>query len=120
MLKLSRLLGIGAIVRCAFLGLALLSSRSLPHYDTSSYLASDACAHNWPAHAAAQRTANAKAAPPPLLVWDAIYLARIAACGYEYEQYHAFFPGMPGAAVRVKSVVGPAGAQLQSGNALAS
>eukprot|EP01134_Creolimax_fragrantissima_P003690 CFRG3690T1 len=27
--------------------------------------------------------------------WDAVYFVRIAMAGYEYEQFHAFFPGMP-------------------------
>ena len=29
-------------------------------------------------------------------VWDSVFFARIAACGYEYEQFYAFFPALPG------------------------
>ena len=28
-------------------------------------------------------------------VWDSVYYLRIAECGYEYEQTHAFFPLLP-------------------------
>lgn len=28
-------------------------------------------------------------------VWDSVFLTRIAQCGYEYEQFHAFFPLLP-------------------------
>lgn len=30
-----------------------------------------------------------------LAVWDTLFFARIAQCGYEYEQFHAFFPLIP-------------------------
>ena len=29
-------------------------------------------------------------------VWDSVFFSRIALCGYEYEQYYAFFPYLPG------------------------
>ena len=29
-------------------------------------------------------------------VWDSVFFSRIALCGYEYEQYYAFFPFLPG------------------------
>ena len=29
-------------------------------------------------------------------VWDSVFFARIAVCGYEYEQFYAFFPALPG------------------------
>lgn len=28
-------------------------------------------------------------------VWDTVYFERISRCGYEFEQYLAFFPGLP-------------------------
>jgi GPI mannosyltransferase 2 len=34
--------------------------------------------------------------PLTWLVWDTVYFDRIATDGYEYEQYHAFFPLLPG------------------------
>jgi Mannosyltransferase (PIG-V) len=30
-----------------------------------------------------------------LAVWDSVFFVRIAQCGYEYEQFHAFFPLLP-------------------------
>ena len=30
-----------------------------------------------------------------VVVWDSVYYMRIAECGYEYEQTHAFFPALP-------------------------
>lgn len=30
-----------------------------------------------------------------LVVWDGVWFAHIATCGYEYEQSHAFFPLFP-------------------------
>lgn len=30
-----------------------------------------------------------------VVVWDSVYYVRIAECGYEYEQTHAFFPALP-------------------------
>eukprot|EP00727_Mastigamoeba_balamuthi_P014686 m51a1_g9843 hypothetical protein (412) ;mRNA; f:1956182-1957530 len=41
--------------------------------------------------------ASAEGAAPALVRWDALYFARIAARGYEYEHYGAFFPGLPAA-----------------------
>ena len=28
-------------------------------------------------------------------VWDSVFFVRIAQCGYEYEQFYAFFPLLP-------------------------
>ncbi len=30
------------------------------------------------------------------VVWDSVFFNRIALCGYEYEQFYAFFPLLPG------------------------
>ncbi|KAL3159210.1 hypothetical protein ABBQ32_011188 [Trebouxia sp. C0010 RCD-2024] len=31
-----------------------------------------------------------------VFVWDSVFFTRVALCGYEYEQYYAFFPFLPG------------------------
>lgn len=93
MLSLPRLLAVAAAVRAIYLALLIALDAALPDYDTSARLASADCRPGWPVAAAA--------APPQarsgLAVWDAVFFQRIAACGYEYEQFYAFFPGLPGA-----------------------
>eukprot|EP00898_Chlorokybus_atmophyticus_P007668 jgi/Chlat1/7902/Chrsp66S07323 len=38
---------------------------------------------------------HARGVLPSLVKWDGVHFARIARCGYEYEQMFAFFPLMP-------------------------
>ena len=38
-------------------------------------------------------------------MWDTIFYMRIAKCGYEFEQYHAFFPLLP-ALIRAMKYLG--------------
>ena len=38
---------------------------------------------------------NSLAGPASLMVWDSMFLGRIASAGYEYEQFYAFFPLYP-------------------------
>jgi GPI mannosyltransferase 2 len=77
--------------RWALLALGTLSDALWPDYDTSKNLNYRSCDFD---------TISLEA--PPLqraltspVVWDAVYFDRIAQCGYEYEQYYAFFPGIP-------------------------
>ena len=114
--SLARLAGVVAAGRLAFLVLVAALARLLPDYDTSAELTSGDCGRDWPLRAAAAAKASAAAAsassssssssssswtlPPPSpsswgVVWDAVFYHRIAACGYEYEQFAAFFPGLP-------------------------
>lgn len=50
---------------------------------------------------------------PPLGVWDTVYFARVARCGYETDKINAFFPGLPaamragGAALGGEALSGP-------------
>jgi hypothetical protein len=85
-----RLLLLAACIRGAYLAGNLLLSHYIADYDTSASLLSESCDDAWP---------EAVAAAPqqrPWVVWDAVFSHRIAACGYEYEQYVAFFPGFSG------------------------
>jgi hypothetical protein len=85
-----RMLLLAACIRGAYLAGNLLLSHYIADYDTSASLLSESCDDAWP---------EAVAAAPqqrPWVVWDSVFSHRIAACGYEYEQYFAFFPGFSG------------------------
>ncbi len=91
-----RLLAVAALTRGAYLLAVFVLSAQLPSYDTSSALLSDVCADDWPQRQAAAGRGR------PLVVWDAVYFHRVAHCGYEFEQFHAFFPFLPGEAVALQ------------------
>lgn len=42
-----------------------------------------------------------------LAVWDAVFFLRISQCGYEYDKFHAFFPGLPAAMWLLKETGNP-------------
>lgn len=81
--------------RSVILLLTSLLHGSLPDYDTSGELV-DHGACNSAIREVVQSPNCVERAVKGLIVWDSIYFVRIARCGYEYEQYHAFFPGYPG------------------------
>lgn len=90
-----KLVAVAACVRAAYLLMVAVFALLFADYDTSTSILSESCADNWPDQAAsAQRYL-------PAVVWDSIFLNRIAACGYEYEQFFAFYPGVPGELVRL-------------------
>lgn len=97
-MRLGRLLALAAAVRVAYVASLLALDAALPDYDTSSSLLSPDCGAGWPRAAAAVHASPRRASG--LAVWDAVFFHRLAACGYEYEQFYAFFPGLPGAARR--------------------
>jgi hypothetical protein len=84
-----RLVLLAAAVRAAYLVVVAVLAYLLPDYDTSAHLLSEHCADSWPEEAAAAQQYL------PGVVWDSIFFHRIAACGYEYEQFYAFYPGLP-------------------------
>lgn len=92
-----RLLPLAAALRGAYLLLLLGVGWLIADYDTSAGLLSEACDDGWPAAVAAEASSARRPRYAPAVVWDAVFLHRIAACGYEYEQFFAFFPGLPGA-----------------------
>src|SRR5688572_19101139 len=66
-----------ALSRLFILLLGLTSYILIEPYDTSAILNHKIGILQWPAH------------------WDGVYFTRIAAAGYEYEEFHAFFPLYP-------------------------
>lgn len=89
-LSVRRLLLVAAAVRGAYLAATLGVARLLDDYDSSAILLGGGCDDGWP-----ESVAKAQQAVP-WVVWDSVFLHRISACGYEYEQFFAFFPGLPG------------------------
>lgn len=85
-----RLVCLAACARAAYLLLVVGCAHLIRDYDTSASLLSESCADNWPQEAAAAQQYM------PGVVWDSVFLHRVAACGYEYEQFFAFYPGLPG------------------------
>lgn len=86
----TRLVLLAACVRTAYLLLVVGAAHLIRDYDTSASLLSESCADDWPEQAAAAQQYL------PGVVWDSVFLHRVSACGYEYEQFFAFYPGLPG------------------------
>lgn len=97
-LSVRRLLLVAATVRGAYLAATLGVARLLDDYDTSASLLVGGCGDAWPQVAAKAQQSM------PWVVWDSVFLHRISTCGYEYEQFFAFFPGLPGARAAAASV----------------
>ena len=91
-----RVLGLALAIRVAVLAAATLLDAWLPDYDSSSPLAYRTCSDRYvlksdDTHALAEPRGWHKR----LVVWDSVFFMQIAKCGYEYEQFHAFFPLLP-------------------------
>ena len=86
----ARVLLVAAAIRLTYTSIALALSSAFADYDSSGSLLSSNCSSAWPSNVTADAHAE------PLVVWDSVFFQRIAACGYEYEQFFAFFPGLPG------------------------
>ena len=84
-----RIASIAFVSRLAFLGAAVVSDALLDDYDSSAVLNSRPCDVSDPAEQAGIAVNFAD-------VWDTVFYDRISRCGYEYEHYFAFFPGLPG------------------------
>lgn len=76
------------VSRLVFLGAAVLSD-VLDDYDSSAVLNARSCN-------VSDATEHAGFVVNFADVWDTVFYDRISRCGYEYEHYFAFFPGLPG------------------------
>ena len=91
-----RVVALALAARVAVLVAATLLDAWLPDYDSSSLHPHRTCADS-------RYSENTKTYAPPeprswhkrLVVWDSVFFVQIAKCGYEYEQFHAFFPLLP-------------------------
>ncbi len=90
-----RLVLLTHLARGSLLAAATVLDAALPDYDTSKSI----MPVEWGQSAAAGSTGSV------LLrgwaVWDAVFFSDIAARGYVYEQYYAFFPLLPGEPVKL-------------------
>lgn len=84
----AKIVAVAAVSRAVWLLIAAVADWSLRDYDTSAHLNDRPCGVDHE-HTVASRVI--------LLadVWDTVYFERISRCGYEFEQYLAFFPGLP-------------------------
>ena len=83
-----RVILLAAAFRTVTVGLALLFDHVFSDYDTSTSLSSRK-------ECDVTLQAEDDSVLSNLVVWDTVFFVRIAQCGYEYEQYHAFFPLLP-------------------------
>jgi GPI mannosyltransferase 2 len=83
-----RIAGTAFLSRSLFLAIAFLSDSLLADYDSSAVLNSRDCTQ---ADSARVPGGFVKFAD----VWDTVFYERISRCGYEYEHYFAFLPGLP-------------------------
>ncbi|KAL0048171.1 hypothetical protein WJX82_009179 [Trebouxia sp. C0006] len=93
---------IAFLARLASFTISQIANRIAPDYDTSAGL-----------HRLNCDSADTVSVPladslfQSKVVWDSVFFNRIALCGYEYEQFYAFFPLLPGLMhVGMKSVQG--------------
>lgn len=91
-----RVLALALVTRVAVLAAATMLDAWLPDYDSSSPLNHRTC---FDSYSIVLSNTYAPAEPcgwhKRLVVWDSVFFMQIAKCGYEYEQFHAFFPLLP-------------------------
>eukprot|EP00210_Caulerpa_lentillifera_P000142 g137.t1 len=85
-MQLYKVLLFGTLCRLGVLSLIILFDVVFPDYDSSAALVLD-CS-GVPLDGPDQWGDR-------VVVWDSVFFMRVAQCGYEYEQYHAFFPALP-------------------------
>ena len=74
----------------------MMADAAFPDYDTSAALEPASCIPPAPpADPPGGWSGTLSGALERTLVWDSVFFWRIAACGYEHEQFFAFFPLLP-------------------------
>ncbi|DBA94206.1 TPA: hypothetical protein ACH3X1_001835 [Trebouxia sp. C0004] len=82
---------IAFLARLTSFAISQIANNSAADYDTSAGLQRlDCCSADTVSVPLADSWSQSKA------VWDSVFFTRIALCGYEYEQFYAFFPLLPG------------------------
>lgn len=84
----AKIAAVAAGSRVVWLLIAATSDWLLRDYDTSAQLNDRPCSIDHEHKLPGQIILFAD-------VWDTVYFERISRCGYEFEQYLAFFPGLP-------------------------
>ena len=84
---LSRTFGLALVARAVHLAALVVLDQALPDYDTSAPLSQPERVDEGSGLVGLARS---------LVVWDSVFFDRIGTHGYEYEQYYAFFPLLPG------------------------
>lgn len=87
-LKDVKIFAVAGVSRVLWLLVSCTADWLLRDYDTSAHLNERPCNNEWELEAATEAVLFAD-------VWDTVYFERISRCGYEFEHYLAFFPGMP-------------------------
>ena len=88
--------------RLALLAVGIVSDALFPDYDSSAELHTDSC----DAVSNTDHTAWFSSAVRSSVVWDSVYFERLARCGYEFEHFFAFFPGLPALMQRFSAAQG--------------
>jgi phosphatidylinositol glycan class V len=99
-----------AASRVTLLLLAVVLDAVVDDYDRSAtHLPAASC------HAAAAAAPEGWCAGVErVAVWDSVYVLRIAQCGYEFEQSHAFFPLLPFLMRALAAALSPSSSQPPS------
>ena len=85
-----RVIGLTFFVRFLHLSLLLLSDSIFIDYDSSANL------HSYVDDLKGIQRSTKLPQLSKILVWDSVFFSEIAKQGYEYEQFYAFFPLLPG------------------------
>lgn len=90
------------VSRLALLAVGVVSDALFPDYDSSAELHTESC----DAVSSTGDTGWFTSAVRSSVVWDSVYFERLARCGYEFEHFFAFFPGLPALMAKLSAAQG--------------